>query len=153
VGPDHPAQDEGERGQQAQRDPLEQVEQDDAGSGRIGGGDAGGIIITAHGIKRIPPFDPGILRQFKALNGLVQLGNEGTLGREVEQLTSQLTENLLATVEKQTGAGAGSQVVYMDVDDGFVCGSTGKPPIPFPHHLLSSLLQSGRLQQPQLAQK
>jgi hypothetical protein len=120
----------------------------------FGGGDAGGIIITAHGIKRIPPFDPGILRQFKALNGLVQLGNDGALGREVEQITARLTQSVMGQVEKHAGVGAGSQVVYMDVDDGFVCGSTGKPPIPFPHHLLSSLLQRGRLQQQfEMAQK
>jgi hypothetical protein len=113
----------------------------------FGGGDGGGLRITDHGIERIPPFDPGILRQFKAVNALIRV-RSAELGHQVEKLATQMTDQLVANVQKTTGASGGA-IVFMDVEDGFVCG-TGPHPLPFPHHLLASLLQGGKLQGGQL---
>jgi hypothetical protein len=110
----------------------------------FGGGDAGGIRITDHGIERIPPFDPGVVRQFKAVNALVRV-RSAELGQQVEELAAKMTDQLVANVQKTAGATTGSAIVFMDVEDGFVCGN-GRRPVPFPHHLLSSLLQGGQFQ-------
>jgi hypothetical protein len=114
----------------------------------FGGGDAGGIRITDHGIERIPPFDPEIVRQFKAVNALVRVRST-ELGRQVEELAARMTDHLVANVQKTAGAGTGSSIVFMDVEDGFVCGN-GLRPVPFPHHLLSSLLQGKQLHEQHL---
>lgn len=105
----------------------------------FGGGDGGGIIIGPNGIRRIPPFDPPIQRQLKALNGMIRVsGIDRALDRELDQVTLKLTQNVLSSLEKTTGPVSNQNpVVFVDADDGFVCGSTGKPPIPFPHRLMS----------------
>src|SRR3954471_24937532 len=88
----------------------------------FGGGDAGGIIITAHGIKRIPPFGPEILLELPAVNSLANLANRQDIG----DVSSRLSVTALAEVGKATGT-TGVSVMFADGDD-FVYGGNGKKP-------------------------
>jgi hypothetical protein len=91
----------------------------------FGGGDAGGLVITAHGIRRIPPFGPEILHELRAVNNLVRVG------REFGDVATRLSGQALAQIGKATGT-TGASVVFADGDDVVYCGN-GRPPIPFPH--------------------
>jgi hypothetical protein len=110
----------------------------------FGGGDGGGLKITSHGVEKIPPYGPPFMRQLRAVNALIRVSNDGGLGQQVEEVTARMTSQIVAHVEKTTGA-SGSSIVFLDAEDGFVCG-TGPRPFPFPHHLLSSLFQGGQAQ-------
>jgi hypothetical protein len=93
----------------------------------FGGGDAGGIIITAHGIKRIPPFGPEVLRELRAVNSLANSAN----GKEFGDVASRLSANALAQVGRATGT-TGASVMFADGDDFVYCGN-GVRPGPIPH--------------------
>lgn len=101
----------------------------------FGGGDGGGYRITPHGIHRIDPFGPAVFGQLKAVSALVQAQHsvpEGAIRNELGALTTRLSGEVVA----ETGRAAGTRggLVYLDdVDGGFICGSTGQPPIPIPH--------------------
>ncbi len=102
----------------------------------FGGGDAGGIMITPNGIKPIPPFDPLLRLRLRGLSlllhGSASLG--GNSQREMETLTTKASHALVNDLQDVAGVGSlegENTVVYWDVDDGFTCGSTGKP-FPFP---------------------
>lgn len=112
----------------------------------FGGGDGGGLRITDHGVERIPPYDPQVLRQLKAVNALLQAQSlESSLGREVGGATERLAQQVVAHVDKAVGGLGNGAVVYLDVDDGFSCGN-GRKPVPFPHHLLASIFADRQLQ-------
>ncbi|HEY0525596.1 MAG TPA: hypothetical protein VGD08_19545 [Stellaceae bacterium] len=102
----------------------------------FGGGDAGGIIITEHGVRRIPPFDPGILLQLRGVSSLAQstlFARAEHLGQEFASLLNKLSNVVVGRVEAVVGQlDAENSLVYQDDEGGFTCGSTGKPPIPFP---------------------
>lgn len=92
----------------------------------FGGGDAGGLIITAHGIKRIPPFGPEILHELRAVNSLTHLAD----GKEFGDVAARLSGSALAQIAKATGT-TGASVVFADGDDFTYCGN-GRKPVPFP---------------------
>lgn len=97
----------------------------------FGGGDAGGIMITQNGIKPIPPFDPLLRLRLRGLSLLLH----GSVGNtQIEALTTKAAHILVNDLQDVAGVGSlegENSVVYWDVDDGFTCGSTGKPfPIP-----------------------
>lgn len=102
----------------------------------FGGGDGGGIIITSKGVKPIPPWDPAFRLQLRALNALVRAGSlmskrehARLLGNVITKLSGAALTQLEALVGK---IDADNGLIYQDEDGGFTCGSTGKPPIPFP---------------------
>lgn len=121
----------------------------------FGGGDAGGLIIGPNGVSPIPPFGPAILRQLKAIAGLLiaereLLGPEQ--GRQLGSLTNRLSNLVVGQIEAEVGGlAADDGLIYQDDDGGFRCGSTGKPPIPFPWPAglpgLNQLFESGALDQ------
>ena len=101
----------------------------------FGGGDAGGLIIGPNGVRPIPPFDPSLRLQIKGVSAILNGARFSTKKENQEMATlitrmnNLLIEQIEATVgpiEKDNG------FVYQDDDGGFTCGSTGKPPIPFP---------------------
>jgi hypothetical protein len=100
----------------------------------FGGGDAGGLIITPEGVRPIPPFDPGLRKQLRAVSLL--LASERSIQdtetrRQLASLTNRLTNLVIGEVEAVTGPLTGDQgLIYQDNDGGFTCGTTGKPPIP-----------------------
>ena len=102
----------------------------------FGGGDGGGIRITEHGIEHIPPFDPALVSELRGISALTRAaelmrGQEG--GRELGAVTGKLAQQAVGRVEAVVGSlDAHVSLVFQDADGGFVCGSTGKPPIPFP---------------------
>lgn len=101
----------------------------------FGGGDGGGLIIGPNGIRPIPPFDPGLLKQIKAVSYLTQALQTGSssAGRDVAALTTKLANVVIGEIEGVVGTlDKDGALVYQDDDGGFTCGSTGKPPIPFP---------------------
>jgi hypothetical protein len=103
----------------------------------FGGGDAGGIIITAHGIKRIPPFGPEVLRELRAVNHLTHIGD----GREHADSAARLSAAALTRIGKATGT-TGASVMFADGDDFVYCGN-GRKPIPVPHGGGVQLEQAG----------
>lgn len=101
----------------------------------FGGGDGGGIIVTEHGIKKIPPFDPAIIAELSAVSKLAMAATEiknTEAQRELNEVTSRLTAVVIPQITKVSGAISDvAGLVYCDPDGGFVCGSTGKhPPVP-----------------------
>ncbi len=101
----------------------------------FGGGDGGGLIIGPNGVRPIPPFDPGVRKQLQAVASLTQALTGGAVGnrRELSALTTKLANHAIGDVEAVVGAlDKEGSLVYQDDGGGFTCGSTGKPPIPFP---------------------
>jgi hypothetical protein len=90
----------------------------------FGGGDGGGIRFTAHGIVKIPPFDPELLRELQAVNELVRIGD----GKEFGEVAARLSSNALARISQSTGT-PGASVVFADGDDIIYCGN-GLRPVP-----------------------
>lgn len=106
----------------------------------FGGGDAGGFWIGADGkIHRIPPWNPDVLAQLKAVSSLVALGTQvqdAAIVKEAGALAERLSTTVIPKVTKIAGASnlGDSSIAFFDADGGFVCGSTGKRPIPVPPH-------------------
>lgn len=102
----------------------------------FGGGDGGGIRITPHGVEPIPPFDPALRFQLRALNSLaraVKSMPEKEGNRLLGGVITKLSGAVLTQLEALVGEiDADSGLIYQDEDGGFTCGSAGKPPIPFP---------------------
>ncbi len=99
----------------------------------FGGGDAGGIIITPHGIKRIPPWNPLITATLKGLQHLMHADvsiDDREISNEISGVAARLNDRIVGWVDNEVGSA--TSIVFLDGDDGFVCGSTGKPPIPIP---------------------
>jgi len=118
----------------------------------FGGGDGGGLVITSHGIRRIPPFDPLVRAQLAALSRLTRAASylpNPDVRRQLGQITTKLTHVVLSQLEAIAGSiDKESGLVYEDPDGGFVCGSTGRPPIPIPVPpvgTLQQVIESGQL--------
>lgn len=101
----------------------------------FGGGDAGGLIFGPHGVRPIPPFDPALRKQLRAVNALTHaLELRGKHApTELSTLTNKLANVVVGEIEAVVGPlDARAGLTFQDDDGGFSCGSTGKPPIPFP---------------------
>ncbi len=102
----------------------------------FGGGDGGGLIITEHGVKPIPPFDPSILGNLKSAAAMVNgfaAARESSIRRKMAPLATNICNLAVEQVEQVVGPlDADRSLIFQDDDGGFVCGSTGKPPIPIP---------------------
>ena len=110
----------------------------------FGGGDGGGFYVGADGkIHRIPPWAPDIQVQLKAVSALVGLEtlHEAGLTKEATTLAERLSTKVIPQITKQAGApqAGDSSVAFIDGEDGFVCGSTGKHPIPVPHQVRANV--------------
>ena len=114
----------------------------------FGGGDGGGFIITANGIKPIPPWTPKLAQQLRAVSALARVSKDRpagvVAGREFTPLLEKLSVDAIGQVATQAGAGEHSFVYVDDDGGGFRCGSTGKPPIPFPPKGLGSAVEALR---------
>lgn len=110
----------------------------------FGGGDGGGIYVGADGkIHRIPPWNPEVLLQLRAVNALVGVGTLSDTGltHEVTALAERLSTKVIPQVTKLAGAQhlGDNSIAFFDADGGFVCGSTGKHPIPVPRPVTGNL--------------
>jgi hypothetical protein len=101
-----------------------------------GGGDGGGLIIAPRGVTRIPPFDPAILRQLEATSRFVHAAHgvrNKRQQKELIQIATKASNLVVEQLESVVGPLDGdAKVIFDDDDGGFVCGSTGKLPIPIP---------------------
>ena len=108
----------------------------------LGGGDGGGFVIDARGIHRIPPYDPGVLLQLKAASALVGVNalHDAALTRDATAIAERLTTTVIPQLTKAAAATnlGDNSIAFIDDDGGFVCGSTGKKPIPIPPKTLTS---------------
>jgi hypothetical protein len=105
----------------------------------FGGGDGGGFYVGPDGkFHKIPPYSPDVGAKLKATNHLLQATRLARLPHA--ELVGH-AQNLFAAAAPEAAKGViivdGSPVVYLDVDGGFTCGSTGphlhlKDPHPFP---------------------
>lgn len=118
----------------------------------FGGGDGGGIVIGPDGVQPIPPFDPSLVKQLRAINQLAwAMRTAKSSERSLIKYTGKLTGVVLKQIERIVGEiDAENGLVFQSDDGGFTCGSTGKPPIPFPFPVdprvtVSSLLDKGIL--------
>jgi hypothetical protein len=101
-------------------------------------GDDGGLILTEAGVRSIPPFGILVRAQIKAVSQLAtaiqdQL-NSGSERQELAMLAARLANLAIQQVEAIIGSldAEASLIVTNGVGGGFVCGTTGKPPIPLP---------------------
>lgn len=102
----------------------------------FGGGDGGGLIITEHGVRPIPPFDPAIRASLKSaaamVNAVAAIKSDKTRSKMAKMATS-LSNLAVEQVEAVVGPlDAERSLIFQDSDGGFTCGSIGKPPIPLP---------------------
>jgi hypothetical protein len=107
----------------------------------FGGGDGGGIWVDGEGhVHHIPPWSPDALRQLKAAVAVLSAADrldDKKLAAELRGIGERLTTAAIPQVARaasQAGTEIGA-VAFLDGDDGFVCGSTGKRPghFPIPH--------------------
>lgn len=102
----------------------------------FGGGDAGGLIITASGVRPIPPFSPDIRGTLKSAAAIV-MAIEATSDKKISGKMAKLATGMCNLAVEQIENVVGPldperSIVFQDDDGGFTCGSTGKPPIPLP---------------------
>ncbi len=130
----------------------------------IAGGDAGGLILTEHGVRSIPPFDPAILKSLKSASCIVQAISKA----RTESIRRKMTKQAIAIcnlaveqIEQVLGPlDSDRSVIFQDNDGGFACGSIGKPPIALqwpPNRVptIQDLVKAGSIQSDliELAQK
>ena len=101
----------------------------------FGGGDGGGLVITKDGVKPLPPFEPFVLAQIKAVAHLATAaGAPGVARGELTDVATRLAGIAFERIEEVAGPldREAGLIVAMEDGDGFVCGSTGLPPVPIP---------------------
>lgn len=106
----------------------------------FGGGDGGGISVDGNGkVQRIPPWNPETMLQLKAVSALVGVAtvNEAAVTKEAGALAERLSTKVIPQLAKSAGTTqlGDNSIAFVDEDGGFVCGSTGKHPIPIPRSL------------------
>ena len=102
----------------------------------FGGGDAGGLILTEHGIKPIPPWNPFYLAQLRALGALVSAkaaAGPRAANKELDTVIASLNRNINDAAAKDFGSLGGGGLLYADGEDGVYCGSTGPIHVPIRH--------------------
>lgn len=107
------------------------------------GGDGGGLIIAPDGVRSVPPFDPLVRAQVKAVSQLVvatsdRPSDEADYGEsspgEMDQIAARLASLTVEQVEAIFGPldPQASLIVLERDGSGFVCGTTGKAPTRLP---------------------
>jgi hypothetical protein len=119
------------------------------------GGTSGSIYIHSDGVQPISPLPPPVLMHLRAVADLLR----ATQGSSAEESTSKDLQTLITKVAnlaiERVEAAVGSldgedSLVYLEDNDGFICGSTGAPPRPIKWPLLDpptveELVQGGFL--------
>ncbi len=100
------------------------------------GGRDGALLISDRGVRPLRPLPEGVLALLRSVNELCR-----AVGGTPEKSTREKLSRSLVTianlavgrVEGVVGPLDGdAALVFQDDDGGFTCGSTGKPPLPFP---------------------
>lgn len=102
----------------------------------FGGGAQGALLLTAERVLPIPPLKPELLSSIKAAGRLVHAlaaAPERALQSKLSKMAIGAANLAVEIAEGQYGAlNPDRAIIYQSDDGGFTCGSTGKPPIPFP---------------------
>lgn len=104
----------------------------------FGGGDGGGIRITAEGkVIRIPPFDPALretLKQVSKLSASSLHVSESGVRDRIDAIATRASGDAISQLSGALGSEPGdTSLLYLDWDDGFYCGNVPIPvPIPTP---------------------
>ncbi|HEY0313691.1 MAG TPA: hypothetical protein VGC56_14510 [Allosphingosinicella sp.] len=99
----------------------------------FGGGDAGGVILTEHGVKPIPPWKPFWLAELRALSALVAArvaSGRGKLRRDLDPQIEKLNGAVLEAATHDFGSLGNGGILFEADGDGVYCGSTGPVHIP-----------------------
>jgi hypothetical protein len=102
----------------------------------FGGGDAGGLILTEHGIKPIPPWNPFYLAQLRGLGALVSAkasAGRNKAGKELDGVISTLNRTVTEAATRDFGSLGGGGILLVADEDGVYCGTTGPIHVPIPH--------------------
>jgi hypothetical protein len=100
----------------------------------FGGGDGGGLILTEHGIKPIPPWNPFDRAQLRALGALVSAraaAGAGRAAKDLDTVIATLNRSVTDAATKEFGSLGNGGLLYADGEDGVYCGSTGPIHVPF----------------------
>lgn len=102
----------------------------------LDGGDAGGLVVDDNGIQPIAPFGVALRNELQAIAKLVSAVEGDACNAKRDLLIRLMTELSTAAVESvQHEVGEIERhhgLVYTEDGGGFICGSTGLPPIPLP---------------------
>ena len=118
------------------------------------GGVHGGLFVSKHGVRPLPPLNPELLHRLRGLSALLN-GGRGTPPESVNELgtlLNRLSNLIFAEIEGIVGPLDGkNSLIYQSDEGGFYCGSDGKPPSPFswPVHQapsVQSLVATGLLE-------
>jgi hypothetical protein len=99
----------------------------------FGGGDAGGVILTEHGIKPIPPWNPYGLGQLRALSALVAAraaAGRRKADKALDGIIETLTRSVMDAANEDFGSLGNGGILFADEEDGVYCGSTGPVHVP-----------------------
>lgn len=100
------------------------------------GGAQGALLFTEDKAIPLAPLKGELLSSIKATGRLVQAlaaARERSVQSKLSKMAIGAANISVELAEAQFGAlNPDRAIVYQDEDGGFTCGSTGKPPIPFP---------------------
>ena len=106
----------------------------------FGGGDAGGVILTEHGIKPIPPWNALGLGQLRALNALVAAraaAGPRKAGKAIDTLIETLSRAVLEAANEDFGSLGNGGLLFAADEDGVYCGTGGPVHVPIRRHRIS----------------
>jgi hypothetical protein len=100
------------------------------------GGDAGGVILTEHGVKSVPPWAPFWLAELRALAALVS-AKAATRSRSAasafDPQITKLNTSVLEAATRDFGSLGNGGILFAGDAEGVYCGSTGPVHIPIRH--------------------
>jgi len=98
------------------------------------GGTSGGIYIHDKGVQPISPLSEPVLMHLRAVADLLRASRgsqDKSASKDLETLITKISNLAIERVEAAIGPLDGEDsLVYVEDDDGFICGSTGAPPRP-----------------------
>jgi hypothetical protein len=102
----------------------------------FGGGTEGALLLTEERVLPLPPLKPELLSSIKAAGRLVHAlaaAQERAIQSKLSKMAIGAANLAVEMAEAQFGAlNPNRAIIYQDGEGGFTCGSTGKPPLPFP---------------------
>jgi hypothetical protein len=100
------------------------------------GGDAGGVILTEHGVKPVPSWAPFWLAELRALAALVSAQARTRSRSAAKELDPQIARLNCAVMEAATrdfGSLGNGGILFAGDAEGVYCGATGPVHIPIRH--------------------
>jgi hypothetical protein len=99
----------------------------------FGGGDAGGVILTEHGIKPIPPWNAFGLGRLRALSALVAAraaAGSRKPDKALDGIIDTLSRSVMEAANEDFGSLGSGGILFADEEDGVYCGTRGPVHVP-----------------------